>query len=142
MSSRFKTFLITILSSLSLLAPAVLSPALVHAAPSISGGLNCGSSLKFTDSTSGCSNPGSDATTRINNIITLIINIFSVVVGIIAVIMIIVGGIRFILSGGDSTATGNARNTVLYAVVGLIVVALAQILVRYVLARVNTATGP
>ncbi len=141
MVNKFRALLITIVSSLTLLAPAIAVPALVHAAPSISGGLNCGSNLQFTDNTTGCASPGSDATSKINNIITLVINIFSVVVGIIAVIMIIVGGIRFILSGGDSTATGAARNTVLYAVVGLIIVALAQIIVRYVLARVNSSTS-
>ncbi len=139
MISRFKTLLITIVSSLAILVPAIAVPAIAHAStpPSIKGGLNCGSNLQFTDNANGCATPGSDATTKINDIVKLIINIFSVVVGIIAVIMIIVGGIRFILSGGDSTATTSARNTVLYAIVGLIVVALAQILVRYVLARVN-----
>ena len=142
MITKLKVTLITIISSLTILVPAVMAPALAHAVttPNIKGGLNCGSDLKFTDTPSGCNVSDTKATDKINNIITLIINIFSVVVGIIAVIMIIIGGIRFILSGGDSAATGAARNTVLYAVVGLIVVALAQILVHYVLARVNSST--
>lgn len=138
--NKLRTFVITIISSLTLLLPAIAAPVLVHAdSTTIKNGLGCGTQLQF--STQACQDQGPQAETTINHIITLIINIFSVVVGLIAVIMIIIGGIRFVLSGGDSAATGNARNTVLYAVVGLVVVALAQILVRYVLNRVNGATS-
>ncbi len=140
MIKKLRALLVTISSSLVLLLPALVTPAVVHAA-NIEGGLNCGTNLQVpTDGVDSCPPPGPGTTTTINNIITLVINVFSVVVGIIAVIMIIVGGIRFILSGGDSAATGSARNTVLYAIIGLIIVALAQILVRYVLGRVNSAT--
>lgn len=62
-----------------------------------------------------------------------IVRIFSIVVGIIAVIMIIYGGFRYITSGGDSGRVGNAKNTLIYAVVGLIIVALAQLIVHFVL---------
>lgn len=76
---------------------------------------------------------GVDETSKVNNIITDVINIFSVVVGIIAVIMIIVGGFRYITSGGDSGKVGNAKNTILYALIGLVIVALAQVIVKFVL---------
>ncbi len=49
--------------------------------------------------------------------------------------MIIVGGLKYITSGGDSGNITSAKNTILYAIVGLIVVALAQIIVRFVLQR-------
>ena len=62
-----------------------------------------------------------------------IINLFSAVVGIIAVIMIIVGGVKYITSGGSSEKTSSAKDTILFAIVGLIVVALAQIIVRFVI---------
>jgi hypothetical protein len=71
----------------------------------------------------------SDANTLIKNII----NIFSLVVGIVAVLMIIVGGFRYITSGGNDGNVGTAKNTILYAVIGLVIVALAQIIVRFVL---------
>jgi hypothetical protein len=58
---------------------------------------------------------------------------------VVAVIMIIVGGLKYITSGGDSGNITSAKNTILYAIVGLIVVALAQIIVRFVLERA-TAT--
>jgi hypothetical protein len=55
--------------------------------------------------------------------------------------MIIVGGLKYITSGGDSGNVSGAKNTILYAIVGLVVVALAQIIVRFVLTRVTTATS-
>ena len=70
---------------------------------------------------------------NVNNLIATIINIFSVVVGVIAVIMIVYGGFRYITSGGDSGKVTSARNTILYAIIGLIIVALAQFIVKFVL---------
>jgi len=59
-----------------------------------------------------------------------------------AVIMIIVGGFRYITSGGDSTRVGGAKNTLIYAIVGLIIVALAQAIVHFVLNNATTANSP
>lgn len=84
--------------------------------------------------TGGTAAPG-QAESQINTLITNIINIFSWVVGIISVIMIIVGGLKYILSGGDSNSVSSAKNTILYAVVGLVIVAFAQIIVLFVLDR-------
>lgn len=104
----------------------------------IDSGLCSGSNLQFTDNpTASCSS--SDATTQINNLIRTIINILSAVVGVVAVIMIIVGGLRYITSGGSDTSVTGAKNTILYAVIGLVVVALAQIIVRFVLAKVTNS---
>ncbi|MBI5357899.1 hypothetical protein HZB74_03575 [Candidatus Saccharibacteria bacterium] len=71
-------------------------------------------------------------TTTLNNII----NIMSIIVGIAAVIMIIVSGFRYITSAGDSNQISSAKNTFIYAIVGLIVVALAQTIVKFVLSKV------
>jgi len=70
---------------------------------------------------------------KLNNVIKNIINILSIVIGIIAVIMIIINGLRFITSGGDSQKVASARNGIIYALVGLLFVALAQIIVKFVL---------
>lgn len=67
-----------------------------------------------------------------------VVNIFSIIVGIVAVIMIIYGGFRYITSGGDSGNVGNAKNTLIYAIVGLIIVALAQLIVRFVLSTTTS----
>lgn len=77
----------------------------------------------------------------VNSLITNIINIFSVIVGIIAVIMIIIGGLKYITSGGDSGNVTGAKNTILYAIIGLIIVALAQFIVRFILSTTVETAG-
>lgn len=73
---------------------------------------------------------------KIGSTVTAILNILSIIVGIAAVILIIINGLRFITSGGDSNSVSAAKNGVIYAIVGLIVVALAQVIVRFVLGRI------
>ena len=77
----------------------------------------------------------SAADTAVSSTIALVINIFSLVVGFTAVIMIMVGGFKYVTSTGDSASVNSAKNTILYAIVGLVVVALAQIIVRFVLGK-------
>lgn len=72
-----------------------------------------------------------------NAVIQRIINIFSIVVGAVSVIMIIIGGFRYIISGGDSTGVSGAKNTILYAIVGLVIVLFSQVLVRFVIANLT-----
>jgi|AntRauTorckE6833_2_1112554.scaffolds.fasta_scaffold44394_2 hypothetical protein len=100
----------------------------------ISGNLDSGAFS--TDKTADESAESAEA--EIQNIITTTINVFSLVVGVISVIMIIIGGLKYITSGGDSGNVTGAKNTILYAVIGLVVVALAQVIVRFVL---NTTTS-
>jgi hypothetical protein len=54
--------------------------------------------------------------------------------------MIIYGGFRYITSGGDSGRVGNAKNTLIYAIIGLVIVALAQLIVHFVLNQATTVT--
>ena len=115
-------------------------PAVVFAAtPSIQNNL-CGSADSLTvDSQGTCASTTASGTTAINNIISTVINLFSVIVGVIAVIMIIYAGLRYITSGGDSAKITSAKNTIVYAIIGLIVVALAQFIVKFVLAKVTSS---
>lgn len=76
-----------------------------------------------------------DPQENVNNLITSVINIFSAVVGVVAVIMILYGGFKYITAGGDSSKITSAQHTIIYAIVGLVIVALAQIVVRFVLFR-------
>ncbi len=52
--------------------------------------------------------------------------------------MLIIGGIRYTISGGDSTAVTSAKNTILYAVIGIIVALLAYAIVNFVLDSFTT----
>jgi hypothetical protein len=87
-----------------------------------------------TAGATGCDAP--TGTPDINHTIATVVNILSVAVGVVAVIMIIVAGLKFITAAGDSNNISSARNTILYAVVGLVVVALAQVIVHFVLNRI------
>jgi cytochrome bd-type quinol oxidase subunit 2 len=60
-------------------------------------------------------------------------NVMLFIVGAISVLMLIIGGIRYVVSGGDSTAVQNAKNTILYAIVGIVVALLAAAVVNFVI---------
>jgi hypothetical protein len=59
----------------------------------------------------------------------------------VAVVMIIIGGLKYITSGGDSGNVTGAKNTILYAIIGLVIVALAQFIVRFVLSKTTGTVG-
>lgn len=84
---------------------------------------------------SGCNTPSDSPT--VERVIKSVVNILSLIVGVVAVIMIIIGGLKYVLSSGDSNNINSAKNTILFAIVGLIVAALAQVIVRYVLNKVT-----
>lgn len=71
----------------------------------------------------------------ITNLITTVVKVFSIIIGVVSVVMIMYGGFRYITSGGDSGKITSAKDTILYAVIGLSVAALAQFIVQYVLNR-------
>jgi hypothetical protein len=118
----------------------IVLPVTVYAADPINDPLKCGAEL--TSKTDCTPAPIAETNTKVNNTITLVINIFSIVVGIVAVIMIVLGGLKYITSSGDANNITSAKNTILYAIVGLVVVALAQFIVRFVLGKVNAVPTP
>lgn len=138
---KLKTIIYATLASLSLLFP-IAVPVAVNA-QEIDKNLQCGANLQFSVPENGCEvdSSGNTAAERIDEIVSQIINILSLAVGVVAVVMIIVGGFRYITSGGDSGNVTGAKNTILYAVVGLVVVALAQVIVRFVVDKA-TQQGP
>ena len=123
------------LSVWSILAFSQAVPALAQTSPEITNGLCAGVNLDIN--ATNCKNDTGEANAKITRLIHTIINLLSLVVGVVAVIMIIVGGLRYITSGGSDTSVTGAKNTILYAVIGLIIVALAQIIVRFVLNKVT-----
>ncbi len=75
---------------------------------------------------------GSDDLTQV---MRTVLTIMSIVAGTLAVIMIVFSGMRYVTSGGDSNGVAAAKRTLIYAIVGLVVVALAQFIVQFVLAK-------
>jgi hypothetical protein len=61
--------------------------------------------------------------------------------GAISVIMIIIGGLRYVISGGNATAVTAAKNTILYAIVGVIVALLAYAIINFVLDSFTGGAG-
>ena len=69
-----------------------------------------------------------------------VVNIFLYAVGVLSVIMLIWGGIRYTTSAGDCNKVQSAKNTVLYAVVGLVVAILAWAIVNMVITRFTSGS--
>jgi len=78
-----------------------------------------------------------DNSVRLSNIVKNGLNVFTAVVGIISIIFIIIGGVKYITSSGEANNITSAKNTIMYSIVGLIVVALAQVIVKFVLNKVT-----
>lgn len=146
MIKKIKTY---ILIATMAFIPAVpmMAPVLAHADPatkacnSIAGGIRDGVDKATT---TGAGTPANTecatsafGTNGLAGVASNIVNIFSMVVGAVSVIMIIYGGFRYVTSGGDSNRVGAAKNTLIYAIIGLIIVALAQVIVHFVLAQSN-----
>lgn len=55
------------------------------------------------------------------------------IVGVIAVVMLIIGGIKYVISGGDAKKVTDAKNTILYAIIGLVIAFLAYAIVNFVI---------
>jgi len=73
------------------------------------------------------------SSSSVSDIAATISNIMLFVLGAVAVIMIVVGGIRYATSNGDQSAVKGAKDTILYAVVGLIVALIAYAIVNFVI---------
>ncbi len=80
---------------------------------------------------------GGTSSTTAPGLIQAVISFLLFLVGVVSVIMLIIGGIRFIVSAGDAQATANARNTVLYSIVGIIVAVAAYGIVNFVLTGIS-----
>jgi hypothetical protein len=73
------------------------------------------------------------------SIFTTVVNVLLFVIGAISVIMLIIGGIRYTISAGDSGNVTAAKNTILYAIVGLVIAFLAFAIVNWVLGALPSA---
>jgi hypothetical protein len=56
------------------------------------------------------------------------------VIGALSVVMLTIGGLRYVISAGNAAAVTSARNTVLYAVIGLIIALIAYAVINFVIA--------
>jgi hypothetical protein len=68
-----------------------------------------------------------------SSIIKRAINIMLFAVGVLSVVMLIFGGFRYVISGGKKESVTNAKNTILYAIVGLLVAVFAYAIINFIL---------
>lgn len=66
-----------------------------------------------------------------------IINLLITIAGIISVIMIIVGGIKYTTSGGDAKSITSGKDTLVYAVIGLVIAIMAFAIVNFVIGKIG-----
>jgi hypothetical protein len=72
-----------------------------------------------------------------HGVIAKVVDLLSIVIGVIAVFAIIVAGLTYVLSGGEGQKINTAKNMLIFTIVGIIVVAAAQILVIFVIDRIS-----
>ncbi len=90
----------------------------------------------------GCVSSDATPAATIESIIADVINILSVIVGVVAVIMVIFGGFRYVTSAGDSNKVSSAKNTIVFALVGLVIAVFAQVIVQFVLKEATSPPPP
>lgn len=136
---RIKSVIITLVA-IVLSATPVLTPVVVSAA-NIKGN-TCQGVNDLKISTTEAGQACKDQTGTFNNLIETVVNLFSAIIGVVAVIMILYGGFRYITSGGSSDKVSSAKNTIIYGIIGLVIVGLAQVIVQFVLNKSQNAETP
>lgn len=129
MIQKFKRIALLITTGLTLLAPGLV-PVAVNANTITDSA--CNGATQAASGTNGTCTSNNGGNT-ISSVANTVVKYFSIVVGAIAVIMVIYGGFRYITSGGDSNNVSAAKNTLIYAIVGLLIVAIAQLIVHFVI---------
>jgi hypothetical protein len=133
MKERIKHFIVAGILALTMGA-GVLLPAGGAAALSPAEQANNGLTAAGGNNDKTCG-PNGNAQCTLGDRIAQVINVLLFLIGAVSVIMIIIGGIRYVLSNGDSTQITGAKNTILYAVIGLVVALLAYAIVNFVVTQ-------
>lgn len=71
------------------------------------------------------------------SIVGRVITLLLFVVGVLSIIMLIIGGLRFVLSGGNKEKATAARNTILYAIIGLLVAFFSYAIINFVVQAIS-----
>ena len=140
MLKTLRNKIVILLASLTMLTPMAIPVQSFAASTCNNIGSHITTGIQYTSGSSSnfvCGQGGS-ITSGISSLAVRVVNLFSIIVGIVSVIMIIYAGFRYVTSGGESNSISSAKNTLIYAIIGLVVVVLSQLIVHYVL---NTATS-
>ena len=80
-----------------------------------------------------CKEGDSDPLTGESGLIMKATAVLSYIIGFVAVLMIVIAGMKFVTSNGNPEAVASARNTIIYALVGVVIAASSQLIIRFVL---------
>lgn len=132
-----KRMLVTLAVAIGLLVPAVAfaaapAPAYASAFNNTNATKQACSGINGNEAAGSCSAPGRS----LSSIIKIVLNLLSAIAGIASVVMVITAGFKFITAGGDAGKVASARSTLTFAIVGLVVVAMAQFITQFVLNEV------
>ncbi len=145
MKKLTKNILGGLLVGLFLALVAVFSPLLSstsYAESPTGGAATCNTADLSASSGVGCAQGAGTPTALFGgngSIFTQVVNVLLFIIGAISVIMLIIGGIRYTISAGDSGNVTAAKNTILYAIVGLVIAILAFAIVNFVLGKLSPA---
>ena len=118
---------------LALVASAMIAPAPAFAASGDCKDGNIGKTGLEGSAECAKGSGQSDSLTGDAGVFQTVTNVLLFIIGAIAVIMLVVGGIRYTISGGNQEQITAAKNTILYAIVGIVVAILAYAAVRFVI---------
>ncbi len=114
----------------------IVVPSLVLAVATVASGPYSAFAFSQTIQDGADSAKGADQTVDLfgaSGIFQTITNVLLFILGAISVIMIIIGGLRYVISGGNSASVTAAKNTILYAIVGVIIALLSYAIINFVL---------
>ena len=82
--------------------------------------------------TDGSRATGTNTNASVEDGLKQVVNVLLFLIGAISVIVIIIGGLMYVVSAGDSGRTKKAKDTIMYAVIGLVVALFAFAIVNFV----------
>jgi hypothetical protein len=121
----FKKFLLSLAGLLFIALPVVVpSVVLADAKTDVCAGVQAASG-----------NECSGGSTTVAGAISTTLRILQLLAGVLAIFYLIYAGLKFITSSGSSDGVKSAKNTILYAAIGLVVVIVSQFIIQFVLSR-------
>ncbi|HXH04805.1 MAG TPA: hypothetical protein VNI82_00040 [Candidatus Nitrosotenuis sp.] len=127
---HFKLFVATVLSGFFIAVPLTVASSSVVEAQTAKQKLCEGAGSVYNSATGNCNSGGGGRT--LPQYFKVVVDILLFVIGAVSVVMIVIGGLKYTLSNGDQSAVTSAKNTILYAVIGLVVAVLAYAIVQFV----------
>ena len=108
----------------------LLSPLAVVGGPVSYAAVCSGSAADCAKTGVGATSDGTEVS--VDQAAKTIVNVLLFIIGVVSVIMIVIGGLKYVTSNGNSNQVEGAKNTILYAVMGLVVAIAAYAIVNLV----------